>query len=177
MKRSDDEAVADFHKFHPEHIEPGQATLSQAQLVLARSYGIASWPRLVLACRMTDAICRDDVDAVRDLVVTHPYLLHEDARGVKGNWGPPMSYAANLGRDRIILMLREKGAEDVQFAFDRACLQGEIDTARMLIEMGAAPARDSVMGPCETQNAEGLELLFELGAGLSDEHGDRLAPV
>jgi hypothetical protein len=33
------------------------------------------------------------------------------------------------------------------------------------------------MGPCETLNAEGLALLFELGADLTDERGDRLAPV
>jgi len=74
-------------------------------------------------------------------------------------------------------MLRELGATDVQHAFDRACLQGRIKTARRLYAMGARPARDSVMGPCETQNGPGLALLFELGAELSGEHGNRLAPV
>jgi hypothetical protein len=34
-----------------------------------------------------------------------------------------------------------------------------------------------MMGPCETQSASGLALLFELGAEISDAHGDRLAPV
>ncbi len=126
---------------------------------------------------MTDAIWRDDADAVRELVLKHPRLLHEDARGVNGNWGPPMSYAANLGRDRIIAMLRGLGATDLQFAFDRACLQGQLDTARQLYAMGARPAPDSVMGPAETQNSAGMELLLELGATISDEHGDRLAPV
>jgi len=43
--------------------------------------------------------------------------------------------------------------------------------------MGARPAADEVMGPCETQNGAGLALLLELGAPLSDAHGDRLAPV
>ncbi|MCI0620137.1 MAG: ankyrin repeat domain-containing protein, partial [Acidobacteria bacterium] len=148
-----------------------------AQLALARSYGLPNWPRLVLACQMTDAIWRDDVDAVRELVLKHPQLLHEDARGVRGNWGPPMSYAANLGRDRIVAMLADLGATDLQFAFDRACLQGRIDTARRLSAMGARPSMDSVMGPCETQSGSGLTLLFELGAELSDKHGDRLAPV
>jgi ankyrin repeat protein len=33
------------------------------------------------------------------------------------------------------------------------------------------------MGPCETLNAAGLSLLFELGAEFADEHGDRLAPI
>jgi hypothetical protein len=78
------------------------------------------------------AIRRDDAGAVRALVLEHPPLLHEDARGVEGNWGPPMSYAANLGRDRIIAMLHDLGAADLQRAFDRACLQGRLDTARQL---------------------------------------------
>ncbi len=177
VRRGDPGAIAELRKHHAEAIEPAEARLADAQFALARSYGLPSWPRLVLACRMTDAICRDDIDAVRDLVLRHPHLLHEDARGVKGNWGPPMSYAANLGRDRIIAMLHELGAADLQFAFDRACLQGQIDTARRLHALGARPVIGSVVGPCETQNAEGLALLFELGAELCDERGDRLAPV
>jgi hypothetical protein len=88
-----------------------------------------------------------------------------------------MSYAANLGRDRIIAMLRDLGAEDAQFAFDRACLQGQLDTARLLYAMGARPALDSVMGPAETQNDAGMAFLLELGAEISDANGDRLAPV
>ncbi|HEX5715197.1 MAG TPA: ankyrin repeat domain-containing protein [Thermoanaerobaculia bacterium] len=148
------------------------AKLAEAQLALARSYGLPSWPRLVLACKMTDAIWRDDADAVRDLVLKHPRLLHENARGVESNWGPPMSYAANLGRDRIIAMLRGLGATDLQHAFDRACLQGRIDTARQLYAMGARLEPGLVMGPTETLNSQGLQFLIDLGAEIAD-----LAPV
>jgi hypothetical protein len=42
--------------------QPG-AKLADAQFALARSYGVASWPRLVLACRTVDAIWLDDVEA------------------------------------------------------------------------------------------------------------------
>ena len=170
-------AVAELRKHHPERVEPGIAKLADAQLVLARSYGLPSWPRLVLACEMTGAIWRDDADTVRELVTRRPELLQEDARGVKGNWGPPMSYAANLGRDRILTMLRELGAADLQHAFGRACLQGKVDTARRLHAMGARPEPGYVMGPCETQNADGLALVLELGAAWADGHGDALAPV
>src|SRR5688572_11282338 len=104
---SEAEAVADFSTFHPRKVPPAEAILADAQLVLARSYAIESWPRLVLACQMTDAIQRDDADMVRSLVLQHPQILHEDARGTPGNWGPPMSYAANLGRDRIVQMLAD----------------------------------------------------------------------
>jgi len=177
IKRRDPAALSELHQIRRRPIDPEQARLADAQHVLARSYGVVNWPRLVLACRMTDAICRDDLDTVRALVTRHPHLLHEDARGVKGNWGPPMSYAANLGRDRIIDLLRSLGADDLQYAFERAVLQGQIETARRLQSMGARPVRGSVMGPCETQNGDGLAFLLEHGAEIADEQGNRLAPV
>lgn len=80
-------------------------------------------------------------------------------------------------RSSIITLLRDLGAGDVAFAFDRACLQGQIGTAKLLQSMGASPARGSVMGPCETQNADGLTFLLDLGAEIADAHGSRLAPV
>jgi len=182
VKQNEPAAVAELQKHHPTQstkpIDPAVAKLADVQAALARSYGLPSWPRLVTACRMTDAIWRGDVEAVRKLVMKDPRLLHESARGVAdSNWGPPMSYAANVGQDGIIAMLREMGAQDLQHAFDRACLQGRVETARRLHAIGARVAPGMVMGPCETINSEGLALLFELGAEFADEHGDRLAPI
>ncbi|HBE71235.1 MAG TPA: hypothetical protein DDW52_24070 [Planctomycetaceae bacterium] len=171
------DAVEEFREFHPEIQDSGEVKLADAQLVLARSYGVRSWPRLVQACRMIDAIHKNDLAAIQDLITSHPDLLHEDARGVRGNWGPPMSYAANLGRDEIIQMLARAGAKDVQHAFDHACLQGQVETARWLFEHGASLERGIVMGACETQNAAGLELLLELGAELCDAEGNQMAAV
>lgn len=177
IRRGEPAAVAELARNHPKRPDPATARLADAQLALARSYGVASWPRLVQACRMIDAIWDDDVETVRALVARNPALLHEDARGVPGNWGPPMSYAANLGRGRIIAMLRERGANDLQFAFDRACLQGQLETARQLYQMGARPAPDALMGPAETQSAEGMAFLLALGAPIGDGKGNPLAPV
>jgi len=178
IRRGEAAAVAELGKHHPKRIEPEAAKLADAQFVLARGYGLPSWPRLVAACRMTDAIWRGDVEAVRELILNNPKLLQEAARGVSdSNWGPPMSYAANVGQDAIIAMLREMGATDVQHAFDRACLQGKIETARRLYAMGARPAPASIGGTCETLNDAGMAFLLELGAELVDERGDKLAPV
>ena len=44
--------------------------LADAQHTLAHEYGVRSWPRLVLACRLIDAIWNDDLDRVRGLVRT-----------------------------------------------------------------------------------------------------------
>jgi len=178
IRRGDADALADLQKLHPKAVDPAAAKLADAQLVLARGYGLPSWPRLVTACRMTDAIWRGDVDAVRQLVSKNPKLLHEAARGLAdSNWGPPMSYAANVGQDAIIQMLREMGATDVQHAFDRACLQGKIETARRLHAMGARPAPGSIGGTCETLNGDGMAFLLELGAEFADEHGNKLPLV
>ncbi len=177
VRSGEEAAIAVLQRNHPGRISAGQAKLADAQLALARSYGLASWPRLVLACQMTDAIWRNDAGTVRELVLKYPELLHENARGMESNWGPPMSYAANIGRDEIIAMLRQMGATDLQHAFDRACLQGKLQTAKLLYEMGARPARGSVMGPCETLCDTGLAFLLEHGAELSDVSGNRMAPV
>jgi hypothetical protein len=176
IKQGEPSALAELKKHHPKAITPENAKLADAQLVLARSYGLPNWPRMATACHMTDAIWRGDIDAVRELVLKDPRLLHDDARGLPSNWGPPMSYAANIGQNKIIQMLCELGAVDLQHAFDRACLQGKLETAHQLYAMGARPA-DAVMGPCETLSDSGLAFLLELGAPLAGKHGDPLAPV
>src|SRR4051795_2380778 len=96
----DANAIAELREHHPESIDPSAAKLSDAQLVLARSYQAASWTRLAHAVRLADAIWRDDLETVRTLVTRNPSLIREDVLiRSDSNWGPPMTYAANLGRD------------------------------------------------------------------------------
>jgi hypothetical protein len=176
----DPAAVAELHEFHPDRIEASSAKLADAQLVLARSYEASSWTRLVQAVHLVDAIWRDDLEMVRDLVTKNPNLLHEDALVRKNSsWGPPLSYAANVGRDRIIRLLHTLGATDLEYAMDRAALQGKIGTARMLHEMlgKPVPPDGSLGGSAYTLNAEGTAMLLELGVRVRDDSGTRVAPV
>ncbi len=196
FRRGDPAAINEFKAYHPEYIrrkaggtpalpvdELNEIKLADAQLVLARSYQAPSWPRLVQACKLVDAIWRDEINAVRELVMKNPRLLHEEALIRKSNWGPPMSYAANLGRDRIIQMLHELGATDLESALERAVLQSKIDTARMLHKMGALerfggrPPEGALGGAAYTLSASGTALVFELGAEVYDAAGKQLAPV
>src|SRR5437762_8375192 len=155
-------AVSDLARYHGEPIEPSRAKLTDAQLVLARGYGAPSWPRIVLSCQLIDAIWRDDVDAVRSLVLKTPKLLHENALIEGRNWGPPMSYAANLGRDAIIRMLHGLGATDHLSAIGRATLQGQVSTARMLYAMLDSPRlpNDPLGGPAYTLNVGGTAFVY-----------------
>jgi hypothetical protein len=109
------------------------------------------------------------------LLRAHPDLLHIPLWS--GNWGPPMSHAANLGRLEIIKAIDSLGARDHQHAFDRALLQGKLECARWLHEHGAKLTPGLVMGPCETLNPAGLGFLADLGAPFTDAKGDKLAPL
>lgn len=156
-----------------------QIPLPDAQEKLARSYGAPNWPRLVQSCELIDAIWLDNVSAVRKLIDLNPNLLHENAGIRNNNWGPPLTYAANLGRNEIIRLLYDLGARDLQSAMGRALLQSKIDTARMLHEMmGSPPPPDGVLGgSAYTLSATGTQLALGLGAKVVAENGKRLAPV
>lgn len=179
FRRGDPSAVADFTQYHPRRPDPAAARLADAQLVLARSYQAPGWPRLVQACDLIDAIWRDDLPTVTALVQRHPYLLHEHAGIRNSNWGPPLSYAANLGRDEIIEALLALGASDTAHAMDRAALQGKVGTARLLhARMGRPrPAANALGGPAYTLSVPGTALLFELGVQVREESGRVTAPV
>src|SRR6476619_666466 len=73
----DANANAELREVHPGSIAPSAAKLADAQLVLARSYHVSSWTRLVHAVKLADAIWRDDHDGVRALVTRNPALIHE----------------------------------------------------------------------------------------------------
>jgi hypothetical protein len=157
-----------------EHVQ-----LTDAQESLAQSYGAPTWQRLVQSCQLIDAIWRDDVSALRKLINYNPNLRDENAGIRNSNWGPPLTYAANLGRNEIIRMLYNLGARDLQTAMDRALLQSKIDTARMLHEMMGSPRLPdgALSGTAYTLSATGTQLALELGAKVVDENGNRLAPV
>ncbi|HEY2853295.1 MAG TPA: ankyrin repeat domain-containing protein [Gemmatimonadaceae bacterium] len=172
-------AIADFTQFHPELADPTTAQLADAQLVLARSYGASSWPRLVTACRLIDAIWDDDVATVRALALANTHLLDESTLLRSRNWGRPMSYAANLGRDEIIRALHDLGATDHVYAMGRAMLQSQIGTARLLHALAGKPRlpNDALSGSAYTLSASGTALAFELGARVVDENGRTIAPI
>jgi hypothetical protein len=167
-------ALADLREHHPESIEPSAAKLADAQLVLARSYGARSWARLVHAVQLADAIWRDDIDVVRAIVTVDPALIHEDLlMDLDRNWGPPMTYAANLGRNGIIRLLHSLGARDLESAAGRAALQSKPDTVRTIYELAGNPSLEkwTLAGPAYTLSVEGTAVLFALGARIMGRDG------
>jgi hypothetical protein len=178
FRRREPDAVALFLEWHP-GVEPEAAKLADAQHALARAYGAANWTRVVRCCELIDAIWDDDAATVRRIITANPELLHESAGIGNRNWGPPLSYAANLGRDDIIRLLHSLGARDLEHAMDRATLQSRVGTAALLHEMMGRPAPpdDAFGGPAYTLSVPGTEFLFRLGARVRFEDGRQSAPV
>ena len=160
-------AIAEWREHHPESIDPSAVKLADAQLVLARSYRASSWTRLVHAVQLADAIWRDDLDAVRTLVTQNPALIREDVLiRTDSNWGPPLTYAANLGRNDIIRFLHSRGARDLESAGGRAALQGKVETVHLVHELAGGPPpleKMSLAGPAYTLSVEGTAVLLALG--------------
>jgi len=169
----DADAIAEFREHHPESID-SSAKLADVQLVLARSYGASSWARLVHAVQLAEAIWRDDSDEVLALITRNSNLIHEHVLiRADSNWGPPMTYAANLGRDGIIRLLHSHGATDLKSAAGRATLQGKAETVRMIFELAGRPPLDksSLAGPAYTLSVEGTAVIFALGARVDGTDG------
>jgi len=170
----DPTAIAELRGQHPDAIDPSSAKLADAQLALARSYGTSSWTRLVHAVRLADAIWRDELETVRTLVTQNPALIHEQVLiRTDSHWGAPMTFAANLGRDRIIRLLQAQGARDLEPAAGRAALQGHADTVRMIYDMAGRPSleRLTLAGPAYTLSVEGTAVLLTLGVRVSGPNG------
>ena len=170
----DANAIAEFREHHPESIDPSSAKLADAQLVLARSYQASSWTRLVHAVRLADAIWRDDIEEVRTLITRNPALIHEDVLiRTDSNWGRPMTYAANLGRDGIIRLLHSHGARDFESAAGRAALQGKVETVHVIYDLAGRPSLEklTLAGPAYTLSVEGTAVLLTLGARVVGPNG------
>ncbi len=170
-----------FHKSGVDDIST-LLKLSDTQLVIAREYGFSTWTQLkqritenTITQLIDKAIRSNDSAAVTRLLLAYPNLLHVPVRS--GNWGPPMSHAANMGLLDMVKTIAALGAKDFQHAFDRALLHGEIKTAEWLHEHGAAFTPGIIMGSCETLNEHGFAFLDDSGVSLANDKNDSLAPL
>jgi len=111
-RASSKEAVAEVTAYH-RTATPEKFALHDAQLVLARSYGFESWPKLVAAVegvtavRLHEAVERGDLKAARELLTRRPEIV-------------------DLGRGEMRAM-------------HMAVLKRDLEMTRLLVEFGADP--------------------------------------
>jgi ankyrin repeat protein len=107
-------AVAEVRQFE-RNPDPSHFALNDAQRVLARAYGFASWPKLkgfvdgATIARFADSVKSGDMAQVRSMLVSRPELVSMDRAGNDEHRG--LHYAV-LRRDApMVKLLMEAGAD------------------------------------------------------------------
>jgi len=178
VRKGEPAALEDFQTYLP-GIDPQQARLSEAQVVLARSYRFPSWARLSIASMLCRAIEDADLSRVEQIVREHPHILSEGARGLDtlATFGAPLTYAVGRGQTEVADLLARLSGDDLQLALDKAAQHGLNQLRQWFVDDQGRPKPGAVMNPCETLNADGLKHLLDHGAELADERGNSRAPV
>jgi ankyrin repeat protein len=165
----------------------GAETLADALFTVAKSYGFASWPKLKTHVellkeggQLKQAIDREDVDRVTELMIRNP-SLHEAPIGYRG--GGPLTWVTecrgvsgppSTARLRIAEWMIQNGS-DVHQEGDaplmRAALHHErLPMMQLLVEHGADVngrwhgSFPILFAPCETVQPKAITWLLERGA-------------
>lgn len=110
---SDPQAVAEVHAHYRAPVAAPFA-LHDAQLVLARSYGFESWPKLkayvdgVTVRRLADAVTADDLPLVQSMLHARPELA--DMQLSYGDEHRPLHFAVMRRRPAMVRLLMQHGA-------------------------------------------------------------------
>lgn len=147
--RSDDADALKAFAAHPRTIDPSTAKLTDAQLVIARSYGCSSWPvlrREVNRHRLRSAIWRSDRAAAAKVLKQDGGIVNDAVSHPR--WGglpTPIQLAAERGHTGMIRLLLDSGADPVSgtdtyggwTALHLAAHWGHMEAAALLRERGA----------------------------------------
>lgn len=157
-------AVAEVERFESQ-LDPATFALADAQRVLARAYGFASWTKLqqhvegVNAAAFCAAVHAGDVATVRRLAAARPELVHVAAAGFTGL---PLHLAV-LRRDAAMArVLMQLGADarqgiwphrDATTAYTIACERG-YDDVMAVLEEGEVARRRATSPPGATISSQ-----------------------
>lgn len=113
--RSGDADARKAFAVHPRTISPASAKLTDAQLVIARSYGCPSWPVLRLEVnrrRLRSAIWHSDLAAAAKVLKQDEGIVNDPVSHPRWGGRPtPIQLAAERGQAGMIRLLLDSGAD------------------------------------------------------------------
>lgn len=102
-------------KAHYHGADPATFALHDAQLVIARAYGLESWPKLkayvdgVTVTRLAEAVRAGDLTAVRSMLDARPELVHMDMS--EHNEHRALHHAVLDRNAQMVRLLMDRGAD------------------------------------------------------------------
>jgi ankyrin repeat protein len=114
FRRGDAEVAKEVHA-HYRRADSATFALHDAQLVLARAYGVESWPKLKAFAdgatiqRLVDAVRANDLHAVRSMVRARPELVHTDVG--ENDEHRALHHAVLEQRPELVRFLMQQGAD------------------------------------------------------------------
>ena len=151
----DAKALDEFRRVHPKSLEKPKLRLTDAQYVIAKLNGFASWPKFRSAVVALEAreffeeVNRADVEAVKRRLARLPELIHsvnEDGSSAlhlaaEHNDVPLAEVLVDAGAD-----LRQRFGQSAHTALSWAITVGSFDFARELVRLGDRPDLFSAAG-------------------------------
>ncbi len=137
-------AAAEIHAHH-HGADPRTFALHDAQLVVARAYGFASWPALkasidgITARRLASAIGDGDIEGVRAMLAARPELVNVDQ--AENDERKPLHIAVLARQTGIVRLLMQRGADphrgiwphrDATGALTLADERGDVESAAII---------------------------------------------
>jgi ankyrin repeat protein len=173
-------AVAEVNA-HYRDADPANFALHDAQLVLARSYGFDSWPKLkayadgVTVKRLADAVRAGDLAQVRAMVTARPELVNMDM--AENDEHRAVHYAVLERAPEMVRVLMEHGADARKGIYPHREATGALTLARergydeiaAIIEDEEQRRRAAISGP----NTAGAAAIDELIEAMRDEDNER----
>lgn len=147
FRSGDPQALADFREFFAKAISTKNAKLSDAQLVLARSYGATSFPQLIAAVDFIRACWSNDGSRVRDAVLAHADILSDYYKTPHDGWREDLSAAARQGTGTALKFMRETSALIADAEQRQAHVREWAAVIPVLHKLGDPFARPTVPAP------------------------------
>ncbi len=169
--RSGNAAAATEVHWHYRNADPAGFALHDAQLVLARAYGLESWPKLkafvdgVTIRRLVERVAAGDLASVQAMIDARPELVRMDV--AENDEHQALHHAVLQHRPEIVRLLMQRGADarkgiwphrDASSAFTLAVERGYHELVR-IIEV--EERRRSAQPPLTTASPSSMAALRE----------------